>query len=101
MIRRPALEKSIERFFVERCQALQILQFKFLSPGRVGVPDRIMHSNLPYQGARTAYMELKRPGQVPTLQQERMHGIIRDKGVSVFVCDDEESIDVALRLFLR
>jgi hypothetical protein len=101
MIRRPPLEKSIERYFIERCQVHGILQLKFISPGRVGVPDRIMHiGGNRSSSARTAYVELKRPGQVPTLQQERMHDIIRSKGVSVFVCDDEDSIDAALGIFL-
>jgi hypothetical protein len=62
-------ERVVERALVRAVEQRGGLCMKFVSPGRRGVPDRIVH--LP--GAPGAYVEVKRPGEVPSqLQRYRM-----------------------------
>ena len=51
-------EKQGERNFVKAVKEAGGLAMKFVSPGRVGVPDRIVL--LP--GGRAVFAEIKRPG---------------------------------------
>ena len=51
-------EKQVERNFVKAVKEAGGLAMKFVSPGRVGVPDRIVL--LP--GGRAVFAEIKRPG---------------------------------------
>ena len=52
-------ERHIERCFKKALEAKGALVWKFVSPGIVGVPDRIVL--LP--GGRAVFAELKRPGE--------------------------------------
>ena len=54
-----------------------------------GVPDRIVF--LP--GGRIMFVELKRPGQVPTALQSRIHGMLTKLGADVRVVDSLEGVD--------
>ena len=76
-------EKDIEG----KCRFLAIaaggILWKWVSPGRAGVPDRILI--LP--GGRVAFVEFKAPGKHPTAQQEACHRQLRDLGVTVAVID--------------
>ena len=53
-------ESAIERRFVEQVKQLGGFSYKWVSPGRAGVPDRIVV--LP--GGRVLFVELKREGGV-------------------------------------
>lgn len=52
------LEKDIEKYFRHKLIDQGCLVFKFVSPGSVGVPDRIIISKT----GKVYFVELKRPG---------------------------------------
>lgn len=59
-------EKEIEKKLVDGVKKLGGCAYKFVSPGHVGVPDRMVV--LP--GGRIVFVELKRPGGKSTPIQE-------------------------------
>jgi Holliday junction resolvase len=59
-------ESDLERKVVEYCRLKGMLCYKFSSPARRGVPDRIIL----YKG-RVLFLELKAMGQTPTKLQLR------------------------------
>ena len=77
------LEKDIEAHLVEGIKRLGGVAYKFTSPGRRNVPDRICV--LP--GGSIVFVELKAPGKKPTAGQAREHQRLRDLGQQVDVCD--------------
>jgi hypothetical protein len=83
------LEKNIERHLVQRARENGGLAIKWVSPGFAGVPDRIVF--LP--GGRIILVELKAPGQKPTVLQNMVHGILRGLGADVRVIDSKEQVD--------
>ena len=60
------------------------LVYKFTSPQRAAVPDRMFIS----KDGFVFFVEFKREGAKPTPAQEREHARLRGHGVSVFVVDD-------------
>lgn len=77
------LEKDIEKAIVTFARSMKLLCYKFTSPGRSHVPDRVMI--LP--GGRVFFMELKRKGQKPTPAQAVEIEKMRKQGVTVYVVD--------------
>ena len=61
-------EGKIERKLVDYCRKKGVLCYKFSSPARAGVPDRILV--FPRSG-RVIFIELKATGQQPTPLQRR------------------------------
>ncbi len=59
-------ESAIERAVVRYCQARGLPCYKFASPARRGVPDRLIL----YRG-RAMFLELKAPTKKPTALQQR------------------------------
>ena len=88
------LEKDVEAHLVEGVKRLGGVAYKFTSPGRRNVPDRICV--LP--GGRIVFVELKAPGKKPTAGQAREHQRLRDLGQEVVVCDNVIDVMVLLRL---
>jgi len=80
------LEKDIENSVVAYAKKLGILVYKFTSPARRSVPDRMFV----LKGGTVFFMELKRKGQKPTPAQEVEIAKLRAQGVNVFVCDNVE-----------
>lgn len=78
------LEKDIEKAIVTHARKLGILVYKFTSPSRRSVPDRVFV--LP--GGRVFFMELKRKGQKPTPSQEVEIEKLRKQGATVYVVSD-------------
>lgn len=85
-------EREVERELVERAQALGGMAYKFTSPGRRGVPDRILL--LP--GRVPQFVELKRKGQKPKPHQLREHARIRAAGGVVHVIDSIKGVEELL-----
>lgn len=81
---RVMLEKDIESKVCEYAKGKGLLVYKFTSPARRSVPDRLFI--LP--DGRMFFCEFKREGQVPTVQQSREHLRLRQQKVSVFVIDN-------------
>jgi len=78
------LEKLIERTVCEYARDKGILTYKFTSPARSAVPDRMFVA----PGNRIWFCEFKREGLKPTPAQEREHMRLRGHGVSVWVIDN-------------
>lgn len=78
------LEKDVEVAFTKRVKELGGTAEKFTSPNRRSVPDRLV--TLP--GNVVVFVELKRPGKVPTEAQARDHKRRRALGCDVRVIDN-------------
>ncbi|CAB4127064.1 VRR-NUC domain containing protein [uncultured Caudovirales phage] len=81
------LEKDIEAKVCEYAKTKGVLVYKFTSPARAAVPDRLFIRPDGYMW----FCEFKREGQKPTPAQEREHHRLRQHKVSVFVVDNVES----------
>ena len=80
------LEKDIEAKVCEYAKQQNVLVYKFTSPARAAVPDRLFIR----PDGHVWFCEFKREGQKPTPVQEREHHRLRQHKVSVFVIDNVE-----------
>lgn len=80
------LEKQIETKVNDYAKTLGVLVYKFSSPARAAVPDRLMIA----PSGRIWFIEFKRTGEKPTPAQDREHARLRQQNVAVFVVDDVE-----------
>ena len=85
-------ESDIETYLRQRMQEIGGASYKFTSPQRRSVPDRICIFPGTY-GARVAFVELKAPGKKPTAAQEREHQRLRALGCIVVVIDSKDGVD--------
>lgn len=74
-------ESRIEAYFCDEVDAVGGEAEKFVSPGKVGVPDRIVTWKL----GDLDYVELKATGERPEPHQVRDHKRRRERGFRVFV----------------
>ena len=86
------LEKELEAYLIKRVKALGGRSYKWVSPGNVGVPDRIIV--LPK--GRTIFVELKQPGKKPTAVQRVVMKQLQDLGAAVHWTDSKEGVDEIL-----
>ena len=78
------LEKQIEEKVNTYAKEQGYLVYKFTSPQRAAVPDRLYINPRGFM----FFVEMKRSGQVPTPAQAREHERLRNQGVMVFVIDN-------------
>lgn len=78
------LEKQIESKVCEYAKTKNVLVYKFTSPARAAVPDRMFVR----PDGVIFFIEFKRGGQKPTDAQEREHDRLRRHKVNVFVVDN-------------
>ena len=78
------LEKQIEAKVCEYAKTKNVLVYKFTSPARAAVPDRMFIRS----DGRIWFVEFKREGAKPTDAQEREHHRLRQHKVNVFVIDN-------------
>ena len=78
-------ESLIEKHLVTEVKKAGGVAFKFVSPGRRSVPDRIVL--LP--GGRLVFVECKAPGKPPRSDQLREHERLRALGFTVVVLDSK------------
>ena len=83
------MEKKIEQALLERVKTLNGICEKFVSPGRRGVPDRIV--TLP--GGRIIFVELKSPTGRLSPSQIRDHERRIQLGCEVRVINNIEDIN--------
>jgi len=78
------LEKVIEEKVNEYAKAKGVAVYKFTSPARAAVPDRL------YINAKGFiwFCEFKRKGKLPTPAQQREHERLRLRNVAVYVIDN-------------
>ena len=80
------LERELEAWARDEARAAGCLLLKFTSPGRAGVPDRILIAP-----GGTVFIEFKQLGKQPTpLQRAMMKKITRAGGVC-YVCDRKDT----------
>jgi len=95
------LEKQIESKVCEYARSKGVLAYKFTSPARAAVPDRLFIA----PDGRVWFCEFKRGGAKATPAQEREHNILRQHKVSVFVIDNviegKNMIDLMLIEWMR
>lgn len=87
------LERDIEQGFRNFIKKEGGLALKFVSPGMVGVPDRLVL--LP--GGRICFVELKAPGRKLSLKQVKMAKRLESFGHKVWVIDGPEKITAFLQ----
>ena len=85
-------ERDIERKLVVETVRRRGVALKFVSPGCVGVPDRIVM--LP--DGKIGFVELKTPGKKPRTIQVRRIQQMKKMGFKVFVIDGVEQIGSVL-----
>jgi hypothetical protein len=78
------LEKQIEAKVCDYAKSKGVLAYKFTSPARAAVPDRLFIA----PNGRVWFCEFKREGQKPTEAQAREHSKLRAQKVNVFVIDN-------------
>jgi len=78
------LEKKIERTVCDYARSRGVEAYKFTSPARSAVPDRLFIA----PGGRIWFCEFKREGEKPTIPQAREHQRLRVLGVRVYVIDN-------------
>ena len=78
------LEKDIEAKVCLYARDKGMLTYKFTSPARTAVPDRLFIA----PDGRVFFCEFKRANKKPTPAQEREHGKLRQQNVLVFVIDN-------------
>jgi hypothetical protein len=89
------LEKDIEFKVSQYALENGVLSYKFTSPARAAVPDRLFI--VPVKGlngmlipAKVYFCEFKREGKLPTPAQDREHNRLRNAGIKVYVIDNVE-----------
>jgi hypothetical protein len=90
-------ESRVEEVLVNAVHEGEGLCWKWSSPGRRGVPDRIVLLPIPPEHREIVakyvrFVETKQFGKGPTKQQEHVHGLMRGRGYQVDVIS---SADVA------
>ena len=83
------LEREIEEKLKARLESLGCIVFKFVSPGRAGVPDRLVL--LP--GGRCFFVELKRPGGKLRPLQEFWKEKLEAMGAYYYLVDSFDAIE--------
>lgn len=78
------LEKDIEKRVCDYAKSLKMLVYKFTSPSRRSVPDRMFIT----EKGVVFFIEFKRKGQKPTAAQEVEIEKIRANGLLVEIIDD-------------
>ena len=81
-------EKTIEQKFAQAVKNAGGQALKFTSPSLAGVPDRLILM----PGGRTAFAEIKAPGQKPRPLQTRRHQQLANLGYTTYIIDNPNQI---------
>lgn len=87
-------EKDIERHLRLKVEKLGGLCYKWVSPSNAGVPDRIVM--LP--GGITAFVEVKSPVGVLSMQQKAKINKMKELGQNVYILNSMNKIDDLIEL---
>ena len=86
-------EKKIEQKLRDEVKRRGGLALKFVSPGFVGVPDRIVLM----PDGNVGFVEVKAPGEVPRAIQVSRHKQLAMLGFKVYVLDDVDKIEEIIK----
>lgn len=78
-------ESAVEKKVCDHAKKKGMAVYKFVSPGRSGVPDRMFI----YKGLAW-FIEFKAPGKKPTALQKHEIQVMRSQGMRVAIVDNEE-----------
>ncbi len=81
-------EGIIEDYLIKQAENNNCLCYKFTSPGKRGVPDRIIIGH-----SYTVFIECKSPTGTTRTQQDFRIKEMRDHGALVYVLNTKSSID--------
>lgn len=91
------MEKAIESYLATSVKQNGGISFKFVSPGTVGVPDRIVL----YRG-KVYFVELKDRKGILSAMQLAMHRKFKKHGIDVYILKSKGDVDEFTRfLFLQ
>jgi len=76
-------ESAVEKQICDWAKSQGIRTYKFISPGRKGVPDRMFMKD-----GLVSFLEIKRPGEKPTPLQYREIQQMLDQDVIAAWCDN-------------
>lgn len=82
-------EKEVEEYLRDKVKAIGGIAYKFVSPGNVGVPDRVVV--LP--GGAVLFVELKSPTGKPTAMQQKQINKLSVLGADVRVVKSKQEVD--------
>ncbi len=82
-------ERTVEAYLRRRVRETGGIPYKFVSPGRKGVPDRL----IAWPGNRLLFVEVKAPGKKLEPAQVREHKRLRVLGVAVYTADTKAAVD--------
>lgn len=88
-------ERDVEAALVRAVEAAGGLAYKFTSPGRRNVPDRIVVLKF----WTPQFVELKAPGRDLTAAQQREHARIHAAGGITWVINDLQGVDAFMRSY--
>jgi hypothetical protein len=95
MKERKVKESDIEAYLCNRVKAAGGRAYKWVSPGNVGVPDRIVS----FPGDKIVFVELKAPGKKPTPIQQLQATRLTNNGHEVIIIDSKERVDVFIKYY--
>jgi hypothetical protein len=81
-------ESSIEKKLVSKVRAMGGKAYKFVSPGCIGVPDRIVI----FPGGKLVFVEIKAPGQKSRSIQLKRAEELQGLGFKVYAIDSIQGI---------
>jgi hypothetical protein len=90
-------ERDVEAYLRERVIATGGACYKFVSPGRRGVPDRLCV----WRDGVVAFVEVKAPGKMPTPAQYRELQRLRRMGQVARWLDSKAAVDMLLSQLRR
>jgi hypothetical protein len=91
------LERDVEDHLRSCVRSLGGEAYKFVSPQRCNVPDRI----IVVPDVEVFFVECKKPGEGATAAQKREHDRLIAKGKTVFVVSDHASINEVIHYITR
>lgn len=96
------VERLLENYLITACSRHHLLCLKMASPGRRGVPDRLIIGHDDRSDPVVLFVELKRPGGVPRPSQRAMFARMRAHGAHVVIVDSPVAVDMLIEdYFLR
>jgi hypothetical protein len=88
-------EAQVEKYLREQIEAAGGLCYKFVSPGRRHVPDRLCELGGWFM------VEVKAPGEKLRAGQVRERERLKGRGMPVYVVDSKDEVDELLRMRLH
>jgi hypothetical protein len=97
--KKPVLEKDVEQYLRDAVRSVGGEAYKFTSPNRRSVPDRVCVFPQSDGTVRIVFVECKRPGSTWTEKQKRERDRLLRLGCEVELCDDFTVADEIVSLY--